>query len=694
MKNLGRAIVKVRYIILIAATLLLIPALIGYKATKVNYDMLVYLPQDIDTMKGQEILKEEFGTGAFAPLIVEGMSDKQVSDLKAEIEEVDHVKTVLWYDSFLDLSVPKEMLPDEIYNAFNSGDDTMMFIIFDDTTSEDGTVAAVREIRQMCNQQCFLAGMTTGLVDTQELSDEEAPIYIGIAVLLSVIVLAISMDSWLVPLFFLLSIGYAVLYNMGTNLFLGKISYITKSIAAVLQLGVTMDYSIFLWHSYEAYLPVKKDRNEAMAFAINDTFSSIIGSSVTTIAGFIALCFMSFTLGLDMGLVMAKGVLFGVITCVTVLPSMILIFDKALQKTRHKRTILPDFHGIGKFVVKHFKLFFILFLLILGPAFYGYTHTSVYYQLDKSLPTTLDSVIANQKLEDTFQMNTTDILMLDAKVPARDVQQMADEMEDVDGVKWVLGLNTVKGTAIPEEVIPEELSRNLMNDNWQILLISSEYHVASDEVNAQCDELAAIAKEYDENSMLIGEAPATKDLIQITNNDFNTVNSVSIGVIFVIILLVFKSISLPFILVMVIEFGIFINLGIPCYTGTVLPFVASIIIGTIQLGSTVDYAILMTTRYLRERTGGKDKREAISIALQASVKSIVVSALTFFSATFGVGLYSNIDIVSSMCILMARGALISMMCVLFVLPSFLMIFDRLIIKTTKKPKLIQTESED
>lgn len=694
MKNLGRAIVKVRYIILIAATLLLIPALIGYKATKVNYDMLVYLPQDIDTMKGQDILKEEFGTGAFAPLIVEGMSDKQVSDLKAEIEEVDHVKTVLWYDSFLDLSVPKEMLPDEIYNAFNSGDDTMMFIIFDDTTSEDGTVAAVREIRQMCNQQCFLAGMTTGLVDTQELSDEEAPIYIGIAVLLSVIVLAISMDSWLVPLFFLLSIGYAVLYNMGTNLFLGKISYITKSIAAVLQLGVTMDYSIFLWHSYEAYLPVKKDRNEAMAFAINDTFSSIIGSSVTTIAGFIALCFMSFTLGLDMGLVMAKGVLFGVITCVTVLPSMILIFDKALQKTRHKRTILPDFHGIGKFVVKHFKLFFILFVLILGPAFYGYTHTSVYYQLDKSLPTTLDSVIANQKLEDTFQMNTTDILMLDAKVPARDVQQMADEMEDVDGVKWVLGLNTVKGTAIPEEVIPEELSRNLMNDNWQILLISSEYHVASDEVNAQCDELAAIAKEYDENSMLIGEAPATKDLIQITNNDFNTVNSVSIGVIFVIILLVFKSISLPFILVMVIEFGIFINLGIPCYTGTVLPFVASIIIGTIQLGSTVDYAILMTTRYLRERTGGKDKREAISIALQASVKSIVVSALTFFSATFGVGLYSNIDIVSSMCILMARGALISMMCVLFVLPSFLMIFDRLIIKTTKKPKLIQTESED
>lgn len=687
MKNLGKAVVKLRYIILTAATVLLFPALIGYNMTKVNYDMLVYLPQDIDTMVGQDILKEEFGTGAFAPLIVEGMPDRQVADLKAKIEKVDHVKTVLWYDSFLDLSVPKEMLPDEIYNAFNNGDDTMMFIIFDETTSEDGTVEAVREIRQIIGRQCFLAGMTAGLVDTQALSDQEAPIYVGLAVLLSVIVLAISMDSYLIPLFFLVSIGYAVLYNMGTNLFLGKISYITKSIAAVLQLGVTMDYSIFLWHSYEDYLTKKDNRNEAMAAAINDTFSSIIGSSVTTIAGFIALCFMSFTLGLDMGLVMAKGVLFGVVTCITVLPSFILIFDRALQKTRHKKTILPDFHGVGKFVTKHYKAFLVVFLLVLGPAVYGYTHTSVYYQLDRSLPDDLDSVVATQKLEDTFQMNTTDILMVNADVPAKDIQSMAREMEDVDGVKWVIGLNTVKGAAIPEAMIPDELTENLMSGDWQILLISSEYHVASDEVNNQCDELAAIAKKYDSGSMLIGEAPATKDLITITNSDFNTVNSVSIGVIFVIILFVFKSISLPFILVLVIEFGIFINLGIPCYTGTVLPFVASIIIGTIQLGSTVDYAILMTTRYLRERTMGAPKKEAVTTAVQASVKSIVVSALTFFSATFGVGLYSNIDIVSSMCTLMARGALISMMCVIFILPSFLILFDRVIMKTTKKPKL-------
>ena len=637
MKKLGEKIVKLRIPILILATILLIPAMIGYKATRVNYDMLVYLPQDIDTMKGQDILKAEFGTGAFAPLEVDGMTDKQVADLKAKIEDVPHVKDVIWYDTVLNLSVPKEILPQDIYDAFNKGDATLMFIIFDDGTSEDGTVEAVKQIRKICSTQCFLGGMTPGLVDTQELSDREAPIYIGIAVLLTIIVLSLAMDSYLVPFIFLLSIGYAVLYNMGTNLFLGKISYITKSIAAVLQLGVTMDYSIFLWHSYEHYLTTEKDKETAMAKAVNDTFSSIIGSSVTTIAGFIALCFMSFTLGLDMGLVMAKGVLFGVVSCITVLPSMVLTFDKPLQKTRHKKTIMPEFHGIGKFVTKHFKVFFALFWIILIPALYGYSHTNVYYQLDKSLPKDLQSVIAADRIENTFNMTTTDVLMVNSSVPAKDIQAMAKQMEDVDGVRFVLGFNTVKGPSIPDEFISKDLKSDLINDHWQLLLIQSEYHVASDEV--------------------------------------------------VIILLVFRSISLPVILVAVIEFGIFINLGIPCYTGTVLPFVASIIIGTIQLGSTVDYAILMTTRYLRERTKGTAKKEAVRIALQASVKSIVVSALTFFSATFGVGLYSDIDIVSSMCVLMARGALISMICVLFMLPAFLMVFDKVIMKTTKKPRL-------
>ena len=516
MKKLGEKIVKLRIPILILATILLIPALIGYKATRVNYDMLVYLPQDIDTMKGQDILKAEFGTGAFAPLEVDGMTDKQVADLKAKIEDVPHVKDVIWYDTVLNLSVPKEILPQDIYDAFNKGDATLMFIIFDDGTSEDGTVEAVKQIRKICSTQCFLGGMTPGLVDTQELSDREAPIYIGIAVLLTIIVLSLAMDSYLVPFIFLLSIGYAVLYNMGTNLFLGKISYITKSIAAVLQLGVTMDYSIFLWHSYEHYLTTEKDKETAMAKAVNDTFSSIIGSSVTTIAGFIALCFMSFTLGLDMGLVMAKGVLFGVVSCITVLPSMVLTFDKPLQKTRHKKTIMPEFHGIGKFVTKHFKVFFALFWIILIPALYGYSHTNVYYQLDKSLPKDLQSVIAADRIENTFNMTTTDVLMVNS-VPAKDIQTMAKQMEDVDGVRFVLGFNTVKGPSIPDEFISKDLKSDLINDHWQLLLIQSEYHVASDEVNAQCNALTAIAKQYDPNSMLIGEAPATKDLITITH---------------------------------------------------------------------------------------------------------------------------------------------------------------------------------
>lgn len=685
LKKLSRGIVKSRVVILIIAVLLLIPSVIGYAHTKVNYDMLTYLPQNIDTMKGQDILQDEFGTGAFSMFICEGMSDKDVARMKSQIEKVDHVKNVLWYNSVFDLSVPKDVLPDEIYDAFNNKDTdaTMMVIIFDETTSEDGTTQACNEIRSIANKQCFLSGMTAVLIDTKNLADKEAPVYVGIAVLLSVIVLMLAMDSYLVPFLFLASIGCAVIYNLGSNnLILGQISYLTKAIAAVLQLGVTMDYSIFLWHSYTARLREGAERDEAMAEAIQETFSSIIGSSVTTIAGFIALCFMRFTLGMDLGLVMAKGVLLGVVSCVTILPSLILVFDKALKKTSHK-AVMPDVGKIGGWVTRHAKVFLIIACVLLVPAWYGYSHTNVYYNLDRSLPSTFDSIIANNKLSEEFNQNSTHILMINADVPAKDIQKMADQMENVDGVKYVLGLNTLKDASIPDEMIPDDIKDSLENENWQIIMIGSEYKVASDEVGSQLTELQNIAKSYDSNSMLIGEAPATKDLIEITNQDFATVSSVSIGIIFVIIALVFRSISLPFILVAVIYLGIFINLGIPCYTGTELPFIASIIVSTIQLGSTVDYAILLTTRYRRERAHGVEKHEAIKVALTTSANSILTSAVAFFAATFGVGLYSNIDMVSSLCILMARGALISMTCVIFVLPSMLLLFDKVIDKTSK-----------
>lgn len=685
MQRFAKAVVKLRVPILILAFLLLIPSGIGYINTKVNYDMLSYLPEEIDTMKGQDILKEEFGTGAFSMFVVEGMEPKDVSALKAKIEQVDHVKDVIWYDSVMDLSIPMEMLPDEIYDTFNNGDATMMFILFDDTTSSDGTMEAVQEIRKIADKDCFLAGMTAVLVDTRDLSNSEAPIYVAIAVVLSCVVLSLTMDSFLIPFLFLASIGMAIVYNLGTNMMLGSISYITKALAAVLQLGVTMDYSIFLWHSYEEEQEQTTDKKQAMVNAIVSTISSVVGSSITTVAGFIALCFMSFTLGLDLGIVMAKGVIFGVIACITVLPAMILVFDKALTKTKHK-PLMPDIGGVGKFAVKHYKLFALLFVIVLFPALYGYSNTSVYYNLDKTLPKTLASIQANDELDEKFHMGATHMLMLNADVSEKEVQSMAKEMQKVDGVKWVLGFNTIKSGSIPDALIPDDLSSSLMNDNWQILLIGSEYATASDDVNAQCTELANIAKGYDSNSMLIGEAPCTKDLIEITNTDFNTVSAVSIIIIFVIILFVFRSISLPVILVSVIEVAIFINMGIPHYTGTTIPFIASIVIGTIQLGSTVDYAILMTTRYRRERMAGQDKRTAVEIACQTSAKSIMVSALSFFAATFGVGMYSNIDMISSLCILMARGALISMVMVIFVLPAMLLIFDKIIGKTTMKPK--------
>lgn len=685
MKKFGTKVVQLRIPILILSLVLLIPSFLGYVNTRVNYDILSYLPKDIETMVGQDILIDEFGTGAFSMFIVEGMEPKEVSELCQKIGQVDHVEKVLWYDSVMDLTIPMEMLPDELYEAFNSAEATMIIIIFDETTSADGTMEAIKNIRKIADKNCFLSGMSAVVTDTKDLSEKEAPIYVCIAVLLSCIVLSVTMDSFLIPFLFLLSIGMAIIYNLGSNIFLGEISYITKALSAVLQLGVTMDYSIFLWHSYQEQQGVVPDKKEAMAQAISETITSVVSSSMTTVAGFIALCFMSFTLGMDLGIVMAKGVVFGVIGCVTILPSMILIFDKALEKTKHK-ALLPEMKGVGDFVVKHYKIFIALFVLILFPAIYGYNNTGVYYNLDETLPKDLPSIVANDKLNENFDMNATHMLLISSDLPSKDVKHMAEEMKKVDGVNWVLGLNSIKGSALPDELIPSDMTEALMNDNWQLLLIGSQYKVASDEVNRQCESISAICKSYDKTGMLVGEAPCTKDLIEITDKDFKTVSIVSIGVIFVIILLVFKSVSLPVILVAVIEMAIFVNMGIPYYTKTSIPFIASVVIGTIQLGATVDYAILMTTRYRKERYAGMDKREAVTIACQTSVKSIVVSALSFFAATFGVGLYSNIDMISSLCTLMARGALISMVSVICILPSMFMIFDKLIMKSSLKDK--------
>ena len=679
MEKFGRAVVRLRIPILILGLALLVPSFLGYVSTRVNYDILSYLPEDIETMVGQDILVDEFGTGAFSMFVVEGMAPREVSRLKEEIEQVEYVEKVIWYDSVMDLSVPMEVMPDELYEAFNSGDATMMAIIFSETTSADGTMEAIENIRKVADKNCFLSGMSAVVTDTKNLSEREAPIYVCIAVLLSCLVLSLTMDSFLIPFLFLLSIGMAIIYNLGSNVFMGEISYITKALSAVLQLGVTMDYSIFLWHSYQDKNRTIPDKKQAMAGAIGETITSVVSSSMTTVAGFIALCFMSFTLGMDLGIVMAKGVVIGVIACITVLPSMILIFDKALNKTHHK-ALLPDLNGIGAFVTKHYRIFIGVFAFLLLPALYGYKNTGVYYNLDETLPRDLPSIVANEKLNEKFDMNATHMLLLDAQLSDKDVRHMAQEMKEVEGVNWVLGLNALKGASIPEEFIPSGLTQSLENENWQLLLIGSQYKVASQEVNAQCERLSAICKAWDGKGMLVGEAPCTKDLIEITDKDFETVSVVSIGVIFLIILLVFRSISLPVILVAVIEMAIFVNMGIPYYTGTEIPFIASVVIGTIQLGATVDYAILMTTRYRKERFEGVDKKEAVTIACQSSVKSILVSALSFFAATFGVGLYSNIDMISSLCTLMARGALISMVSVIFILPSMFMVFDAVIMR--------------
>ena len=679
----GKKVVKFRIPILIISILLLIPAGLGYVNTRVNYDVLTYLPEDIETMQGQDILVKDFGTGAFSMFIVDGMEDKEVSALKAKIENVEHVQKVLWYDSLADISMPKSMIPKDVYEVFNSDTGTMMAIFFDEGTSSDGTMEAIGEIRKLAGKQCFLSGMSAIVTDTKNLAEKETPLYVLIAVVLAVIVLGLTMDSYFIPLLFMLSIGMAIVYNLGSNYFFGEISYITKALAAVLQLGVTLDYSIFLMHSYEEQqVRYNGDKERAMAHAISQTFSSVIGSSVTTVAGFIALCFMTFTLGMDIGVVMVKGVILGVIACVTILPSMILCCDKWIMKTMHK-PFLPDIGKISDKVTKRYMSYVILFLVLLFPAIYGNNHTAVYYNLDETLPKDLPSIIANEKLKKDYDMNTTHMILVDSSVESADVAKMIDKMDDVDGVKWALGLDALIGPAIPQDMIPNSVTDMLKNDKYQLLLVNSEYKVASDELNAQIKDLNKILHKYDKGGMLIGEGPLTADLIDITDTDFKTVSMVSIGIIFVIILILFKSISLPVILVGVIEFAIFVNMGIPYYTGTKLPFVASIVIGTIQLGSTVDYAILMTTRYKRERNHGAEKYDSITTAHRASAQSIMVSALSFFAATIGVGLYSNIDMISSLCILMARGAIISMIVVIFVLPSMFMVFDKVIVKTSK-----------
>ena len=683
MEKLGRKIVKFRIPVFVISILLLIPAVIGYVNTKVNYDILYYLPDEIETMKGQDILVDQFGTGAYSMFICKGMENKDVAGLKSQIEEVEHVAKVVWYDSFADISIPMEMLPEKIRSAFNSDDSTMMFIIFETTTSADETMDAIEDIRSIAGKQCFLSGMSAIVTDTKNLAESEVAIYVLIAVILSSIVLALTMESYLIPVLFLLSIGMAIIYNMGTNIFKGEISYITKALSAVLQLGVTMDYSIFLWHSYQEKRKVYgDDHKEAMAQAIAATIKSVVGSSITTIAGFIALCFMSFTLGMDLGVVMTKGVIFGVLCCVTVLPSMIMIFDKPLEKTKH-RQLIPEFSKATDWVVTHHTLFVIVFVLLFIPFVYFQANTKVYYNLDSSLPDDLESIQANTKLQEEYDMGAAHMILLDKNLPEKQKYQLISDMEDVDGVKRVLGLESIIGPTFPMSMIPDDIKEILESDQYELMLVMNEYPVASDEVNQQIDQLNTVLKSYDPNGMLVGEAPCTKDLIEITDHDFAVVSAVSILAVFAIIFFVFKSISLPFILVLVIEGAIFINMGIPYLTGTTLPFVASIVIGTIQLGATVDYAILMTSRYEKERGSGKNKKEAIRIAHESSRRPVMVSAFSFFAATFGVGMYSKIDMISSLCLLMARGALISMCAVLLFLPAMFWVFDGVICRTSK-----------
>lgn len=679
----GKAVVKARVPIVIVSLLLAALSVLGILGTRINYDMLTYLPEDMETSVGQQVLLDDFGKGAFSFVLVEDMPDKDVSALKEKLAQVDHVESVIWYDSFADISVPKELLPDKLYNAFNSGDTTMLAVFFDTSTSADETMEAISDIRSIAGKQCFISGMSALVTDLKELCEKEEPIYVAIAVVLACAAMMLLLDGWLVPFVFLACIGISILVNLGTNYFMGEISYITKALSAVLQLAVTMDYSIFLWHSYNEQRETHDDPREAMAVAIHETLTSVVGSSVTTVAGFIALCFMSFTLGSDLGIVMAKGVVFGVIGCVTTLPALILLLNKPLQRTRHK-SLIPRMDRLSGFICKRFWVFLILFALLVTPAYYGYSKTNdeVYYDMGQCLPEDLPFVKANEKLSEDFNVSSTLMLLVDADTPAKQVKEMAGEMEKVDGVAYVLGLDSLLGDRIPEEMIPDSVKNTLQSDNWKLLLVNSEYHAASDAVNRQIDTLNGILKRYDPDGMLIGEAPCMKDMIETTDHDFDVVNAVSIVAIFLIILLVEKSLTLPFILIAVIELAIFINLGLPHYLGQSLPFIAPICISTIQLGATVDYAILMTTRYKSERKKGADKRTAVNTALTASIPSILVSGLGLFAATFGVAVYSDIDIISSMCMLMARGAIVSMLCVIFFLPALLLLCDRIVCATT------------
>lgn len=679
----SKAVVRGRVAILILAVILMIPAVFGMLETRINYDMLNYLPDDMDTVIGQNALLEDFGKGAFSFIVVENMPEKDVAALQEKLESVEHVETVLWYNSLMDTSIPMQLLPDKLYDAFNTGDATMMAVFFDTATSADETMDAIREIRSIAGKQCFVSGMSALVTDLKDLCEQEEPIYVAIAVVLACVAMMVFLDSWLIPFVFLASIGAAILLNLGSNWFMGEISYITKALSAVLQLAVTMDYSIFLWHSYNEQRAIYPDKCEAMAHAISATLTSVVGSSITTIAGFLALCFMSFTLGRDLGIVMAKGVLLGVLSCVTVLPSLILLLDKPLQKTRH-RSILPKMDGLAKSVTKVFPVFLALFV-VLAPVFYfayDKTNDEVYYDMGQCLPEDMEYVIANSKLSEEFDIASTHMLLVDASLPSKQVRSMISDMEQVDGVKYVLGLESVVGAGVPEEILPDSVRSILKSDKWELLLINSEYKVASDEVNAQIDSLNAILKKYDPTGMLIGEAPCMKDMIETTDHDFKVVNAVSILAIFLIILLVERSISLPFLLIAVIELAIFINLGLPHFLGQSLPFIAPICISTIQLGATVDYAILMTTRYKAERLAGKEKRPAVITALSTSIPSIIVSGMGLFAATFGVAIYSDIDIISSMCMLMARGAIVSMLCVILILPALLLLCDRLVCATT------------
>lgn len=683
----AKEVVKSRVIILILSIALIVPALLGMIKTRINYDMLTYLPKDFETVKGQDILMDEFGKGAFSFIVVEGMSDKDVKVLADKIRAVDHVDTVLWYDSFVNTDIPKEMLPDKVLDLFNKDDATMLAVFFDSSTSSDVTMQAIKDIRSITGKSAFVSGMSALVTDLKALCEQEEPIYVAIAVVLACVAMVLFLDGFLVPFVFLASIGMAIMYNLGTNVFMGEISYITKALSAVLQLAVTMDYSIFLWNSYNEKRLEYEDNKEAMEYAIKDTLTSVVGSSITTIAGFIALCFMSFTLGKDLGIVMAKGVLFGVIGCVTILPSMILILDRPLQKTRHK-SLIPKMDKPAERIVKHFVIYLIIFTALIVPSYMGYKNTNaeVYYDMGKCIPENMEAAIADKKLSDTFEVASTHMILIDKETPSDNVREMIKEIENVPGVSNVLGEEAFIGSLVPEEIIPDSVKEMTTSENRKLILINSEYPVASDNVNAQIGSIIDIVKKYDKNGMLIGEAPCMKDMIETTDKDFKVVNTVSIAAIFVIIMLVEKSLSLPFILISVIELAIFINLGLPHYMGQSLPFIAPICISTIQLGATVDYAILMTTRYKSERASGKNVKEAILKALSTSIPSILVSGAGLFAATFGVALYSQIDIISSMCMLMARGAVISVLMVIFILPSLLRLCDRIVCVSTLNMK--------